>query len=61
MENIKYKKVQDHVEVYQGNEFLFSEDTKEAAHKELIRCICPYTKKYCCNPEDCENCDTTIS
>ena len=49
MGNVEYRDVRGHIEVYMGNHFLFSADTKREAEEEYRSGMCLYTKEYCKN------------
>ena len=56
MNNVKYKNVRGHVEVYENDEFIFSEDNQTQARREYDRGLCKYSGKYCGN-DGCEGCN----
>ena len=57
---VEYRNVRGHIEVYEENNFCFSEDTKSAAIKEYESNLCEHTGKYCEDRTECHNCDIGI-
>lgn len=55
MNDVEYKNVKGHVEVYENGEFIFSEDNQTQARREYNRGFCEHSGKYCGN-DGCEGC-----
>lgn len=53
---VEYRNVRGHVEAYENNEFIFSEDTRSDAQKEYNQNLCVFTQKYCKDNTKCHVC-----